>query len=642
MSKQQISDEYLRDFFGIGDDDEGRAELAEIKSRLERVQFSHNEDICTIDSEADGMYFLESGTAVVLDRDGEQINIMREGQYFGEYAVLAGQRRLSTVRSLGRTVVFRLGNEDMMEVLKRHPNTYGDLMKRVYGQVSRKHSQLLALSRMQRGILQHPQNKTPITPLRILVQYGILLLVFVLSLVLVPRDTAAPVFLLPLLVMTVHVILTRRTVESLAVGGMLAAMLLFRQGLSASYTDALMDSMASMDNVFTVLVMALMGSVVTLIEASGAVTAFKKLVDRKVHTARGARLSSVGIMAVTAIDDCLNMLCASSSLQSAADEQRIPREDSGLLLSFLPTVLCSFLPFSLWGIFVVGTIGAGYEGSAAGLFCRSIPFNFFSILVTLALLAFCFGLLPRSRQLKAAKKRVEEGGELWPEGSERYLVKDETDIWGKIINLLLPVVILAVSSLAFRSIYTGSLVLDSACGLVATLIFMFFLYCAQGLMSPEQFVEHLVTGVQSMALPIILYLMTMCFSTLLDLHAMGAYFDEAVELLSPVSHFMPAVLFLVSTVFTVLLGSSWAMYAIAFPVAIHMASSLGINLPLCIGAVCAAGIAGEKNCLFTSDSLSIANAIGCDPNVILHIRLTYSVVFTGISLVLYLIAGYVF
>ena len=35
--------------------------------------------------EPDGMYFLESGTAVVLDREGEQINVLREGQYFGEY-----------------------------------------------------------------------------------------------------------------------------------------------------------------------------------------------------------------------------------------------------------------------------------------------------------------------------------------------------------------------------------------------------------------------------------------------------------------------------------------------------------------------------------------------------------------------------
>ena len=98
MSKLRIDDDFLRDFFGIKADAEGKRELADIRKRLERVQFDHNQDICTIDQEADGMYFLESGTAVVLDRDGEQINVMRAGSYFGEYAVLSGGRRLSTVR----------------------------------------------------------------------------------------------------------------------------------------------------------------------------------------------------------------------------------------------------------------------------------------------------------------------------------------------------------------------------------------------------------------------------------------------------------------------------------------------------------------------------------------------------------------
>ena len=68
MEKHQISDDYLREFFGIPGDEEGNAELEEIKSRLVRLQFKHGEDICRIDDEADGMYFLESGTAAVLNR----------------------------------------------------------------------------------------------------------------------------------------------------------------------------------------------------------------------------------------------------------------------------------------------------------------------------------------------------------------------------------------------------------------------------------------------------------------------------------------------------------------------------------------------------------------------------------------------
>ena len=227
MSKQRIDDAYLRDFFGIKDNAEGRRELADIRRRLERVQFENNEDICTIDQESDGMYFLESGTAVVLDREGEQINVMRPGSYFGEYAVLSGRRRLSTVRSVGKTVTLRLKNEDMMVILQRHPDTYGDFMKRVYGEVSRKHTQMLTLSRLRRGILQHPRNEEPMPRKRMLIQYGLLALVFILSLVLVPKGSPGPVFLLPLLLMAVYVLISRRTLESLVVSGLLAAALYY-------------------------------------------------------------------------------------------------------------------------------------------------------------------------------------------------------------------------------------------------------------------------------------------------------------------------------------------------------------------------------------------------------------------------------
>ena len=642
MAAQLIDDAYLRGFFGIDSGPEGDEELAEIRGKLTQEKYSHGQDICTIDSEGDCMFFLVSGTAVVLDREGQQINVLREGQYFGEYGVLSGQRRLSTVRAHGTAIVFRLGGEDMMDILRRHPAVYSDMMKRVYAQVTRKHKELLALNRMHRGILQHPKNQSPKTPLRILLRCGIVAVVFLLSAWLVPTGTAAPVFLLPLILMLAYVLITRQTLESLIVAGMYASMLYLRSGLSVSYTDSLIETIADMDNVITVFIMSLIGAFVTLIEASGAVTAFKKYVDRRVSSPRGVRLSILGIMAVTSIDDCLNSLCGASCTGDAAEAQRLPCEDRALMLSFLPTVLCSFVPISLWGIFCIGSITPNVDREGLSLFVSSIPFNFFSIVALLGMLLFCFDRLPLTKRMKAARKRVAEGGELWPEGSERFLNQEDNPVWGRIWNLLLPVIFLGVASVTLRSISSHSFVLDSAVGLVATLIFMFILYCAQGLMSPEQFAEHLISGIQGMVLPNILYLLTMGFSTLLNQQTMGSYFDDLVLILEPIAPLLPAALFLISTLFAVALGSSWAMYVIAFPVAIRMAATVGISVPLCVGAVCAAGIAGEMNCFYSSDSTFVGEAIGCNPDAIVKLRVSYALIFSFISLLLYLAAGFIF
>ena len=636
---KKINDAYLREFFGIEDSEAGAAELEDIKQKLERVQFENGADIVVIDDEADGMYFLESGNAVVLARDGSQINIMHEGQYFGEYAVLAKQRRLSTVRSLGRTVVWKLGPDDMREILSRHPDVWGELMKRVYGQVSGKHSQILSLSGMRKGILQHPSNEAPMPKRRMLIQYGLLALIYILALLLIPRDTQAPVFIAPLVLMLVYVLITKRTLESLIVSCMLAALLIYRNGLSASFVDGMMATMELPDNVFTVLVMALMGGVVQLIEASGAVTAFKKQVDSHIASKRGVLLASYGIMAATCIDDGLNMTCAAYATNAVSKEQEMPRERTSLLYSLLPTVLSSFVPLSLWGIFVIGTISASSRENGVALFCRTIPFNFFSILTAAAMLLYCFGKLPLTKELKAADRRVEEGGKLWPDGSEKYLSLNEPEMWGKIKNVMLPIAFLAVASLAVRSVLAGSFVVDSAAGLAATLLFMFLLYCWQGLMTPEQFMEHLVNGMANTTLPIVMYLMTICFSWLLEQLSLTEVFLETVVPLGRVGHLFPVVLFVASVLLTVALGSSWSMYAIAIPITIRFAPLLGANLALCLGAVAGAGIAGEKNCVFTADALNVGTVIGCSPEAVRRMRLKYSIPITIASAVLYLLFG---
>lgn len=642
MSTERINVQYLRSFFSIPDGPKGDAEIEEICKKLIKQQFSHGQDICTIDGEADGMFFLESGSAVVLDREGRQLNMLNEGQYFGEYAVLSGRRRLSTVRSYGKTVVYKLLPDDMMEILSRHPDVYGELMKHVYDQVSQKHRQLLSLSRMRRGILTHPSGQMPMTPKRMLIQYGTLALVFLLSYLLIPAESAAPLFALPLILMIVYVLITHRTLESLIVAGMYAALLIWRSHFLTGYTDALLTTIGDADNVFTIFVMALIGAFVSLVQGSGAVTAFQRFVSSKVRKPKHIQYSIIGIMAITSIDDCLNMLCAAGSTNSASEEHRVSCEDRALLLSFLPTVLCSFVPISLWGIFVIGSIPSVAGGSPLQMFISSIPFNFFSIIALLAMLFHGAGRLVRTKPLKAADQRLKDGGKIWPQGSERYLREEDNNVWGKAANLLVPILVLAVGSLTLRSFRIGSIALDSACGLAFAMVIMFFLYCGQRLMSPEQFFEYMISGIQSMALPILLYLLTMCFTVMLNHQALSEYFDDAVLILQPAAPFLPGALFLVSTLLTIALGSSWAMYIIAFPVALRMANGIGLSIPLLIGAVCAAGIAGEKCCVFTGDHLSVGEAIGCDPSAVLSVRMPYAVAFTLFSLVLYIVAGFLF
>ena len=102
---------------------------------------------------------------------------------------------------------------------------------------------------------------------------------------------------------------------------------------------------------------------------------------------------------------------------------------------------------------------------------------------------------------------------------------------------------------------------------------------------------------------------------------------------------MPAVLFVVSVLLTIALGSSWSMYAIIFPITVNLINVMGLFPALCIGAVAGAGIAGEKICMFTADALNVGTSIGCNPSEICKVRVHYSLIISGIATAGYLIAG---
>ena len=634
-----INSSYIKQFFGLSDTPEGLAELSEIVSCLERLVYENGTDICVCGADSDGMYFIESGTAVVLNDSGDQVNILHKGNYFGEYAALTGEKRLSTVRSLGRSVVYRLSNEDAVRFISKHPEIYGVLMKRVYSQVSGKHAQLMAISGMRRGVLRHPSNAAILSGTHVAVHYGILIALFIAAVIFIPSDTTGPVFLVPLMFMPIYAILTRRTIESLLVSTALAALLAFRNGVFTGFTDAIEVAMRDTGNVFTVLVMALIGAVVNLITVSGGVTSFEKTALKVEKSPRSIYLSSLGIMAATSIDDGLNMLAASYASYSPAKKHGIVREKLALFYSMLPTVLSSFLPISLWGIYVIGTLRSTAGDDAASLFCRSIPFNLFSIITLVAMVLFAFGKFPLSRRIKKAQKRYEDGGTLWPDGSEKYLSVHETEVWGKISNVMLPILVLVVSSIAFRSFVSKSFVLDSAVGLVATLTFMFLLYTFRGVLPPEQFVEHMIDGVSNSIPAIIMYIVTMCFSSLLNKLNLVEYFEDTIDVFGKYTFLLPAGVFIISLLLTVVLGSSWAMYAVSFPIVLSLTRSLGLSPAVFVGAIAGAGIAGEKLSMFTAESLSVGIAVGISPKDAFRVRLSYSIVFSVLAAGGYLIMG---
>lgn len=106
-------------FLALGEDG-----LATIERRANRVKFGTNEVIFFQDDPGDALYIVEDGRIEisVTATNGKKLtlNEMRDGDVFGEIAVLDGGQRTATATSLTDSVLTKIGRADFMACVREH------------------------------------------------------------------------------------------------------------------------------------------------------------------------------------------------------------------------------------------------------------------------------------------------------------------------------------------------------------------------------------------------------------------------------------------------------------------------------------------------------------------------------------------
>lgn len=149
----------IKNFFKLENTPKDKAMAKKLQAALVREEYANGELICKKGEKAKAMFFIESGKVEIIGTNNQVLNELAQGAYFGEYAVLTGDKRLSSVRSKGGTVVYRLKSKDVFLGIRYKPAAYGDLIKQLYGQISSKHTKLLTLSSSRRGLVRDPKIK---------------------------------------------------------------------------------------------------------------------------------------------------------------------------------------------------------------------------------------------------------------------------------------------------------------------------------------------------------------------------------------------------------------------------------------------------------------------------------------------------
>jgi Na+/H+ antiporter NhaC len=310
-------------------------------------------------------------------------------------------------------------------------------------------------------------------------------------------------------------------------------------------------------------------------------------------------------------------------------------------------------PISSWAA-AVATYAE--EGEGLSLFIKAIPYNFYSILTLVFVVAICIMKFDYG-SMKIHELNAIENNDLYTCGEKNETPK-EVVAYSKnsILDLIIPVVALIVSCV-FGLVYVGGIfdganIVDAFAntdatvglpwgGLVALVIIIVYMLIRRCLNFKDT-MECIPQGFIAMV-PAILIL---TFATALKnmTSVLGAkYFvgDLMSGQAEALGSMLPAIIFLVACVLAFATGTSWGTFGILIPIVTAIFEP-GSTLLIIGMSACLAGAVCGDHCSPISDT-TIMSSAGGQCNHLNHVstQMPYAITVAAISFVMFVIAGFV-
>ena len=196
--------------------------------------------------------------------------------------------------------------------------------------------------------------------------------------------------LLPPAIVIVLAIWSKKPVESLLVGCLSAYAIIAiqtKENFITLATDAFFKVATNYDNVWIILVCALFGSLIALMNASNGTMAIAELIGRFCKSAKSILMSAWGLGMLIFIDDYMNIMTISSCMKRVCEKKRIPKATLAYIIDSTGAPACVLVPFSTWAVFYASNFYAqdsvralGF-GTAMNSYIHAIPYMFYAIIM---------------------------------------------------------------------------------------------------------------------------------------------------------------------------------------------------------------------------------------------------------------------
>jgi uncharacterized membrane protein len=137
-------------------------ELERLATRVATVNFGAGETIFNENDKGDALYVVDTGSVRiwVIDEDAEPVTLseLKEGEFFGELAVLDRGQRSTNATALTDTSLHRLSSDDFQQFLLQHPEASIDVICAIGARI--RQTNALVTNRVTRNINVVMEEKT--------------------------------------------------------------------------------------------------------------------------------------------------------------------------------------------------------------------------------------------------------------------------------------------------------------------------------------------------------------------------------------------------------------------------------------------------------------------------------------------------
>ena len=350
-------------------------------------------------------------------------------------------------------------------------------------------------------------------------------------------------------------------------------------------------------------------------------------------------------------------------MRPVTDSHKISRAKLSYVIDATAAPICMIAPISSWAAavseYTAGvTDTAGNEISSLALFCKAIPYNFYSLLtlvfiVAITLMKFDYGPMKKHETNAQNGDLFTFGGEVMNDESEI-----EEDSRGKVIDLVLPIVVLIIVSVLaliyvgefFSGDYKGDFIgafgnTDATVGLplggiVALVITIIYLLCRR-LVTFKEAMGCIPKGFIAMVPAILILTMATGLKNMTSLLGSDTFVENALANAGALHNFLPAIIFLVACGIAFATGTSWGTFGILIPIVLSVFPA-GSELMIIGMSACLAGAVCGDHCSPISDT-TIMSSAGAQCEHVNHVstQLPYAITVAVVSFVCYIITGFV-